>query len=192
MEKKPAAAPDATKMALTASLKRLMAQKPLNKISIREITEGCGVNRQTFYYHFEDIYDQVKWMYQQEAISLLAQHEGVLVWQDGLLQLFRYLQNNRAVCLCTLKSMGRDHLKRFFLADIHAIIHRTIDSLFEGMPLSAEQQELSTHFYVVALAGMIESCLLGEIDRSPEELVSFADDMIQDQMAGARLRLGIA
>ena len=88
--------------------------------------------------------------------------------------------------------MGRDHLKRFFLADIHAIIHRTIDSLFEGMPLSAEQQELSTHFYVVALAGMIESWLLGEIDRSPEELVSFADDMIQDQMAGARLRLGIA
>ena len=41
---------DQTKHMLTASLKKIMAQKPLNKISIREICEDCGVNRQTFYY----------------------------------------------------------------------------------------------------------------------------------------------
>lgn len=48
-----------TKRLLTDSLKRQMEQKPLNKISIREICDGCGVNRQTFYYHFADLYDQV-------------------------------------------------------------------------------------------------------------------------------------
>lgn len=42
----------------------------------------------------------------------------------ALLQLFRYIEQNRAVCLCALKSVGREHLKRFFEADIHAIIHR--------------------------------------------------------------------
>lgn len=40
-------------------LKELMKRKPLDKISIRELTDGCGVNRQTFYYHFADIYDLV-------------------------------------------------------------------------------------------------------------------------------------
>ena len=48
-----------TKRLLTDSLKRQMEQKPLNKISIREICDGCGVNRQTFYYHFADLYDPV-------------------------------------------------------------------------------------------------------------------------------------
>jgi len=192
MKKRTYEASNAAKRQICTVLKELMTQKPLNRITVAEIMRGCGMARQHFYYHFDDVYDAVRWIFEEEAVALLREHEGVMLWQDGLLQLFRYLQNNRAVCLCTLKSMGRDHLKRFFLADIHAIIHRTIDSLFEGMPLSAEQQELSTHFYVVALAGMIESWLLGEIDRSPEELVSFADDMIQDQMAGARLRLGIA
>ena len=46
-----------TKQALEASLKRLLLQKPLTKITIADITEDCGVNRMTFYYHFQDIYD---------------------------------------------------------------------------------------------------------------------------------------
>ena len=46
-----------TKRALEASLKKLLLQKPLNKITINDITEDCGVNRMTFYYHFKDIYD---------------------------------------------------------------------------------------------------------------------------------------
>ena len=44
-----------TKRALEASLKKLLLQKPLNKITINDITEDCGVNRMTFYYHFKDI-----------------------------------------------------------------------------------------------------------------------------------------
>ena len=43
-----------------------------------------------------------------------------------------------------------------------------------------------THFYVVAFAGMIESWLLGEIDRTPEELITFADTVLQEQILGAR------
>ena len=43
-----------TKRALEASLKKLLLQKPLNKITINDITEDCGVNRMTFYYHFKN------------------------------------------------------------------------------------------------------------------------------------------
>ena len=50
------------KRALEASLKKLLLQKPLNKITINDITEDCGVNRMTFYYHFKDIYDLVDWI----------------------------------------------------------------------------------------------------------------------------------
>lgn len=68
-------------------------------------------------------------MFQEEAVALLQQHEGALLRQEGLLQLFRYIEQNRAVCLCALKSVGREHLKRFFEADIHAIIHRAVEQI---------------------------------------------------------------
>ncbi len=196
MEKRTYAASDQTKHALAAALKELMAQKPIDKITIHDITERCGIRRQNFYYHFEDVYDLMRWMFQEEAVSLLRQHEGTLLWQEGLLQLFRYIEENKAVCLCALRSVGREHLKRFFETDIHAIIHRTVEQFgHEVGAISAGATEadieLTTHFYVVALTGMLESWLLGEIDRTPEELITFADRTLQDQVQGAKLRYGV-
>ena len=133
-------------------------------------------------------------MFEKEAISLLRQQEGSLLWKEGLLQLFHYLEENRAVCLCALRSMGRDHMKRFFESDIYAIIHLTIeqlaDEIGQGRHLdSFVDVETLTHFYVVALTVMMESWLLGEIDRTPEELIHFADTILNDQIRGASARL---
>ena len=50
-----------TKRALEESLKRLLLEKPLGKITIADITSDCGISRMTFYYHFQDIYDLVEW-----------------------------------------------------------------------------------------------------------------------------------
>ncbi len=176
---------DQTKHLLTDSLKRLMAQKPLNKISIREITEGCGVNRQTFYYHFEDIYDQIRWMYRQEALKLLDQQEGVLVWQDGLLQLFHYLEENYAVCRCVLHSMGHEHLRSFFKTDIYEIVHKVIQYMTSDLNICETEKDILTHFYVSALSGIVENWLMGELPYTPETLVSTADRIIQAHLLGA-------
>ena len=114
MERKANAASGQTKQALAQALKELMAQKPIEKITVHDLTERCGIRRQNFYYHFEDVYDLLRWMFQEEAVALLRQHEGALLWQEGLLQLFRYIEENRAVCLCALRSVGREHLNRFY------------------------------------------------------------------------------
>lgn len=123
MVEKTLSASEHTKQQPASALKVLMAERPMDKITISDLTAICKIRRQSFYYHFKDIYDLLRWMFQNEAISLLQQHEGAL----RLLRLFRYLEENRAVCLCALKSMGRDHIKRFFEADIYSIIpyHRT-------------------------------------------------------------------
>lgn len=79
----------------------------------------------------------------------------------------------------------------------HAIIHRTVEQI--GAELGAidagvtpEDMDLMTHFYVIAPAGMMESWLRGELDRTPEELIAFADQLLQDHMRGAKLRMAKA
>lgn len=193
MDDKNLSVSEQTKHALAAALKEAMAQKSLDKITISELTSACNIRRQSFYYHFEDIYDLLRWMFENEAISLLRQQEGALLWKEGLLQLFRYLEENRAVCLCALRSMGRDHIRRFFESDIYAIIHLTIEQLADEIGVRGQLDsfvdvETLTHFYVVALAGIVESWLLGEIDRTPEQLIQFADTMLNDQVRGAAAR----
>lgn len=182
---------DMTKRLMVQSLKKYMAKKPLAKISVREITEDSGVNRQTFYYHFDDIYDMVKWMYQEEAVKLIEGLEGVLLWQDGILQLLRYIEENKAICLCTLNSLGHQYLKRFFYDDVHAIIEKTVYSFARQMKnVSSDYAEFLTHIYSIALAALVESWLLGEIKQTPEELIKFIDITINDQIRGALQRNG--
>ena len=193
MDEKNPSVSEQTKQQLADALKTLMAQKPMDKITISELTGLCGIRRQSFYYHFEDIYDLLRWMIEKEAISLLRQQEGALLWKEGLLQLFRYLEENKTVYLCALKSVGRDHIRRFFESDIYAIIHRTIEQLGESIGVGRNLDsfidvEMLTHFYMVALAGITESWLMGEIDRTPEELIQFADTILIDQVNGAAAR----
>lgn len=76
MEKRTYTAANQTKRALAAVLKELMGQKSLNKITIHDLTERCGIRRQNFYYHFEDVYGLLRWTFEEEALSLLEQHEG--------------------------------------------------------------------------------------------------------------------
>ena len=57
-----------TKRALAASLRDIMSRKPFAKVMVSEIIGECGVNRKTFYYHFEDIYALLHWMLEQESV----------------------------------------------------------------------------------------------------------------------------
>ena len=58
--------------AIAEGLKELCHHKDFNKISVRDITEQCGLNRQTFYYHFQDKYELLDWIYYQEGFVYLA------------------------------------------------------------------------------------------------------------------------
>ena len=85
-----------TKRALAASLKKLLAQKPLSKITIADITEDCGINRMTFYYHFQDIYDLIDWICQEEGGRALQGRKDYATWQEGFTALCRTVVENRA------------------------------------------------------------------------------------------------
>ena len=191
MENRHYTASDYTKRAMAASLKQLMTQRALEKISIREIMEGGGMKRQNFYYPFEDIYALVKWMFYEDVVSPLRRHEGVLFWQDGLLQLFRYLQENKAVCQCALRSLGRPFMKELFMDEVYAMVRHVADQLAEQFDWESKESELEmvTQFYVIALAGVIESWVLDELDYTPEELIAFADTLLKDHIRGIVMRL---
>ena len=67
-----------TKDQLAAALKTILAVKPIERITIRDIVEICGVNRQTFYYHFEDVYDLLEYVFESDADKYLPKVKNIL------------------------------------------------------------------------------------------------------------------
>ena len=182
---------EVTQHAICDALKRLMAQKSLSRITISEIMDACGMRRQHFYYYFTDIYDLIRWMFENEALELLRQQETGLSWQEGLLQLFHYIDENRAVCLCALDSLGREYLKKLFETDIHGIVRCAIRQVIleNSFPTDEAKEEIISRFLTIATAGVVEGWLRGDLPQTPEELISIFDTMFQDYVCGAELRL---
>ena len=93
-----------TRTQLMNSLFSLMRQKPLDKISVKEVSERCGIPRSTFYYHFEDIYDLASYAMATRLLECLEEDGTCVLWGKGLLELFRRSRQHYDVCRCAINS----------------------------------------------------------------------------------------
>ena len=147
----------ATKLALSASLKKFMEKKPLSKITVSEIIADCNVNRKTFYYHFVDIYALLKWMLEQEAIEVVRQFDLLLDYKEAITFVMDYVETNAHIISCAYDSMGRDEMKRFFYADFIGIMETLVDSVERelGVVTPADFKSFLCELYTEALASML-------------------------------------
>ena len=95
-----------TKNALEESLKKFLLQKPLDKITISDLTTDCGISRMAFYYHFKDIYDLVEWSCIEDASRALQGKKTYDTWQEGLQQIFEAIYFE-CVSLCETRAGGK-------------------------------------------------------------------------------------
>lgn len=70
-----------TKQNLAISLKKLMTKASLDQITVKDLVAECGVNRQTFYYHFQDIYDLLGWIFKSEALESIKDYKTYCTWK---------------------------------------------------------------------------------------------------------------
>ena len=146
-----------TKSALSQSLKNLMTKKPLKKITVSEIITDCNVNRKTFYYHFEDIYDLLKWTLEQEAIEVVKNFDLLIDHEEAIRFVIDYVNKNTHILNCAYDSMGRDELKRFFYNDFIYIIKKVVDNceIQNNISVTDDFKIFICDFFAEAAAGML-------------------------------------
>ncbi len=174
-----------TKRMLADSLKKLMVAKPLNKISVREITEDCGVNRQTFYYHFHDIFDLLEWLFREEAFVLFEDRSNTLTLSEGVLRLLEYIRDNEELCRCALQSLGHKHLRKFFYDGFNNVILSLVNENASDLNVSEEHKIFISHFYTISFSGFIEHWLQEGLQEDPEEIIRLCEITMEGNIRGA-------
>ncbi|MCI5816781.1 TetR/AcrR family transcriptional regulator C-terminal domain-containing protein [Ruminococcus sp.] len=164
-----------TKKTIAASLKKFMERKPLSKITVSEIVTDCGINRNTFYYHFEDIQALLKWMLEQEAVEVLKNFDLLLDYEDAINFVLDYVEENKHILNCAYDSMGRDELKRFFYNDFCGIMLTIVTRLEEilGLSLSDDFRNFICDFYTEALTAKLIEVMRSKQPYDREKLIRF-------------------
>ena len=174
-----------TKKALAASLKKLLADKSLDKITVTDIAEDCGVNRQTFYYHFQDIYDLVEWIYTSEATAAIGEKRTYDTWQEGFLHTFQYLLDNRAFVTRTYHSISREHLERYLYTETYRLLIGVVEEKAAGMSLREEDRAFIAHFYKYGFVGLVLDWIGGGMKEKPQSIIDRLDLVIRGSIPQA-------
>lgn len=117
-----------TKRRLAQALKELMAEKPIKKITIQDIVERSHITRQSFYYHFQDIYEVIELICQYELIDQIAyrQEESFSHWLEHLMAL---IEENRWFYRKMLQEMEWDRVANHLKPAVEAQIRRLVGNM---------------------------------------------------------------
>ena len=174
-----------TKRALAAALKELLKQKPLDKITVTDITEACEVNRQTFYYHFQDIYDLIEWIYTNDATKAIDNKKTYATWQEGFLGIFQYVLDNRALILNTYHSLQREFLERFLYNETYLLLYGVVEEVAQGLFVRDEEKAFIADFYKYAFVGVVLDWIDHGMKGDTAELVSHVSTVMEDNILTA-------
>ena len=181
-----------TKRALEASLKNLLLQKPLNKITINDIAEDCGINRMTFYYHFKDIYDLVEWVCLEDARRALDGKSSYDTWQQGFVQIFQAVQENKPFVMNVYRCVSREQVERYLTPLTDDLLMGVINELSANMVVRDEDKAFIARVYSYAFVGLMLDWIKDDMRGDPEKLVARFALVIHDDLLGAlnRFRVG--
>ena len=148
-----------TKFAIAFAFKELLLEKSIDKITINDITEKCGINRQTFYYHFHDIYELIEWICETDADHVLKQNKTYDTWQQGFLAIFYLLKKDEP--------------------------YDVLEEKAAGMVVREEDKTFIADFYKYGFVGLVLEWIDKGMKEDPKQIIERLNALIQGSFAHA-------
>lgn len=161
-----------TKKAITETFVKLLNERPLDKITIKDIVEECGINRNTFYYHFQDIYALLEYIFEEEASQIVKESNIFVTWQEGFLKSTSFAMKNKNAIYHVYNSIRREQLERYLLKVTDNLMMQYVYQQSEGFNVSEDDIKLLAIFYKHALVGITLAWLQNGMKEDPESIIS--------------------
>lgn len=177
-----------TKRALEQSLKNLLLKKPLTKITVGDITDDCGINRMTFYYHFKDIYDLVEWSCLEDAKRALDEKITYDTWQQGLLQIFKAVQENKPFILNVYRCVHREQVEKYLQPLVDQLLLNVINEEAAGITVRDEDKQFIAQVYSYMFIGLMLDWIKDDMREDPQQIVEKLSKLIKGSVSVALSR----
>ena len=101
------------KAVIADTFSQMLDKEDIDKITVTKLIAECHISRQTFYYHFKDIYDLVEWSCLEDAKRALQGKKTYDTWQEGILQIFEAVLENKPFILNVYRCVHREQVEKY-------------------------------------------------------------------------------
>lgn len=177
-----------TKKAIANSVKELMRKKSLQKISVADIVENCGINRQTFYYHFQDKYDLVNWIYYNEVVAAVTRNRTSEDWRGVVQDILDNMKQDQQFYTNALNVTGQNAFQDYFFDVTKSLLLAVMDETGEIGDIAPKDKEFIAEFYAYGLVGIAVQWARSGMKQTPGEMVERLTCLIDDTTRYAAAR----
>ena len=180
-----------TSKAIEESFIRLLNERPLDKITIKDIVDDCGISRNTFYYHFQDITALLEHILNADVERVLSQHLDMDSWEDGFISAARFALENKRLVYHIYNSVSRERVERYLYSIAGEVMRLYVSRITEQVEHAAhkkifpEDQKMVVDFYKFALVGMILDWLNTGMKKDPEGLIRRVGEIFHGNIEAA-------
>lgn len=165
-----------TEIAIGNSLKKLLEEKPLKKITIQDIVDDCGINRNTFYYHFHDIPSLMESLLKEDFDKLIEENPNITTLEECLQVVTTFIKENRTAALHIYKSLNRDIFEKYHWEICEYAADKFFSKRFKDENISEEDQE----YLIIYIKSLFFGIIIGWLEHDLESDISpFITRMIQ-------------
>lgn len=160
-----------TRNAIRKGFLEMLEQRPLDKISVVDIAEHCGVNRNTFYYYYCDIYALVREVLETELDSVLNAQPPCENWSQLLMRVTVFIRENRRSVYHLYQSSQRDLLENEYYQVVYGTVEKLVRHTAGELPVAEEDIQSLAALYTATLVGLLQSWLHYGMKHDEEQFV---------------------
>lgn len=150
-----------TKKAIKDTFVEILEDRPLSQITVKDIVEKCGINRNSFYYHYQDIPALIEEIVTEEADKIIEEHPAFENLEDGFMAALDFAEKNRRAILHIFKSVNRDIFEQYLWKVCDYVTDTLSLQYFGQRNVSDEDKAIILAFYKAQLFGVVIGWLNG-------------------------------
>ena len=177
--------PKFTKVAIANSFMKLLNQKSFDAITVKDIADDCQINRNTFYYNFDDIYALVDEILQTEINMIAEQHIPYSSWTQGLLHTCSFALENKKAIIHLHNSTRCQLVEKYLERAIYDVVIQFAKRQSEDINISEEDMEFIAGFYTFALVGLLKNWISGGMTEDFEAVISKTGKLLDENIKQA-------
>lgn len=180
-----------TEQAIAEALITLLNDRPLDKITVSDIASACGINRNTFYYHYHDVYELVEDLFKRETervIGDLSDDDSIV---QGFTRAISFVLDNKRAITHVYQSVSSDNVNKFLIDAATACLEPYVEEQASelaserGAFVPAEAIERVTYLYSCMLQGVVVNMLRTDSFEDAAQVVGDVVRALEGSIKGA-------
>ena len=153
-----------TKNAIRSTFIHLLEEKPLNQITIKMIVEECGINRNSFYYHYQDLPALIEDIMQDNADKIINENPTIDSLETAAHAAVDFASSNRKAILHIYNSVNREIFERYLWQICDYVVRSYGNTILKSKNITESDLELLTLFYKSECFGIVLAWLNAKME----------------------------